>query len=300
MSAVVYKGFRREEMEFQFNPRVAVRDHERVREERARASRAARQSLKSWLNVPYGNSPRQVVDIFPADKPNAPVLIFIHGGYWRGGSKDDNCHFAPAFVKAGASVVLLEHDLCPAVTVAEIVKQSRAGIAWVYRHIAEYGGDPSRLYLAGTSAGGHLVAMGLAHNWEKEGLPRNMIKGAAAVSGVYDLDPVLHISVNEEIRLSPESARENSPMLHPPLPDAPLIIAVGGEESQGWREMSADFFALCKERGVDCQFLQIPGAHHFSITAHLDDPKSALSGAILRQMGLLPSPHDHKHESRTR
>lgn len=286
MSAVVYKGFTKEEMEFQFNPRAAVRDYERVREERARASRAARQSLKSWLNVPYGNSPRQVVDIFPGDKPNGPVLIFIHGGYWRGGSKDDNCHFAPAFVKDGASVVVLEHDLCPAVTVAEIVKESQAGIAWVYRHVAEYGGDPSRLYLAGTSAGGHLVVMALAHHWEKEGLPQNIIKGAAAISGVYDLDPVLHISVNEEIRLSPQSARENSPMRHPPLARAPLIIAVGGEESQGWRAMSADFFTLCKEREVNCQFLEIPGVHHFSITAHLDDPESALSRAILWQMGL--------------
>jgi arylformamidase len=289
MNQVVYKGFRKDEMEFHFNPRAVVRDHDRWRGERAKASQIARQTLKSWLNVPYGNSPRQAVDIFPAEKPNAPVLIFIHGGYWRGGSKNDNCHFAPAYVKAGVTVVLLGYDLCPAVTVAEIVRQARAGIAWVYRNIARYGGDPSRLYISGTSTGGHLVAMALAHDWEKsEGLPRNMIKGAAAISGVYDLDPVLYISVNEEIRLNPESARENSPMLHPPLSHAPLIIVVGGDEPRGWRDMSKDFFALCKERGVDCQFIEIPGVHHFSIPALLDDPKSTLSRAILLQMGLQP------------
>lgn len=106
------------------------------------------------------------------------------------------------------------------------------------------------------------------------------------ISGVCDLDPVLRISVKGEIRLTPESARENSPMLHPPRPDAPLIITVGGEESKGWKEMSADFFALCKEQGVECRFLEIPGANHFSITLQLDDPKSALSHAILEQMGL--------------
>lgn len=286
MNEVVYKGLRRDEMELHFNPRAVVRDHDRWREKRAEASKLARRTLKSCLDVPYGPGPRQAIDIFPAGKPDAPVLLYFHGGYWRGGSKEENCHFAPTFVKAGVTVALLGYDLCPGVAVPDIVRQARAGIAWVYRNIANYGGDPSRLYLAGPSAGGHLVAMALANNWEKEGLPRKVIKGAAAISGVYDLDPVLHISVNEEIGLIPESARENSPMLHPPLPHAPLIIAVGGDESLGWRQMSADFHTLCKSRGVDCQFLEVPGAHHFSITTHLDDPKSALARAIFKQMGL--------------
>ncbi|MFQ5917174.1 MAG: alpha/beta hydrolase, partial [Candidatus Binatia bacterium] len=242
MSAIVYKGFQKEEMEFHFNPRAAVPDYPRWAEERSKASLRARRGLKSWLDVPYGNSPRQVMDIFPADKPAAPVLVYIHGGYWRGGSKEDNCHFVEAFVRAGATVVLLEYDLCPSVTVAEIVRQMRSAIAWVYGHISEYGGDPSRLYISGLSAGGHLVAMALAHDWEREGLPRHLIKGAIAISGVYDLDAVIHININEEIRLNPETARENSPFLHPPLPYTPLIVAVGGGEPRGWRQMSEDFF----------------------------------------------------------
>ena len=167
-------------------------------------------------------------------------------------------------MRAGATVVLLEYDLCPRVTVAEIVRQMRSAITWVYGHISDYGGDPSRLYLSGLSAGGHLVAMALAHDWEKEGLPRNLIKGAIAISGVYDLDAVIHVSVNEEIRLNPETARENSPFLHPPLPYTPLIVAVGGGEPRGWKQMSEDFFRLCKERGVECEYLEVPDAHHYS------------------------------------
>ena len=286
MSADVYKGLRKEEMEFHFNPQVAVPDHPRWAEERRKASLRVRGALRSWLNVPYGNSPRQVMDIFPAVQPGAPVLVYIHGGYWRGGSKDDNCHFVEAFVKAGATVALLEHDLCPSVTVTEIVRQVRSAIAWVYRNISGYGGDPSRLYVSGSSAGGHLVAMLLAHDWEKEGFPRHLIKGAVAISGVYDLDAVLHVSVNQEIRLNPESARENSPFHHPPLPHTPLIVAVGGGEPRGWKQMSEDFFRFCKECGLECEYLEIPDAHHFSLSSFLADPDSPLARAILRQMGL--------------
>ncbi len=285
MSEFVYKGFRKEEMEFQFNPRAVAQDYDHWKEEKARGSESARRTLKSKLDVPYGSGKRQAADIFLTDKPNAPVLIYFHGGYWRGGSKEENSHFAPAFVKAGVTVVLVGYDLCPGVTVAEIVKQARSGIAWVYRHIGKYGGDPSRLYISGVSAGGHLVAMALAHDWEKEALPNDLIKGATAISGVYDLDPVLHISVNQEIGLDSESVRENSPMLHPPISRVPLIIAVGGDEPRGWKQMSADFYALCKSRGIDCHFLEVPGAHHFSITARLDDPKSWLSRAIVKQIG---------------
>ncbi|OGP30165.1 MAG: hypothetical protein A2038_03640 [Deltaproteobacteria bacterium GWA2_57_13] len=288
MSAVVYKGFRKEEIEFHFNPQVAVPDHPRWAEERRKASLRVRGTVKSWLNVPYGNSPRQVMDIFPGDKAGTPVLVYIHGGYWRGGSKDDNCQFAEVFVRRGVTVVVLEHDLCPSVTVTEIVRQARSAVAWVYGHISAYGGDPSRLYLSGSSAGGHLVAMALAHDWEKQGLPRHMIKGAVAISGVYDLDAVLHVSVNEEIRLDAESARENSPFLHPPLPYTPLVVAVGGSEPRGWKQMSEDFFRLCKERGVECEYLEIPDAHHFSLSSHLADPDSPLARAILTQMDLAP------------
>ena len=288
MSAVVYKGFRKEEIEFHFNPQVAVPDHPRWAEGRRKASLRVRGTVKSWLNVPYGNSPRQVMDIFPGDKAGTPVLVYIHGGYWRGGSKDDNCQFAEVFVRRGVTVVVLEHDLCPSVTVTEIVRQARSAVAWVYGHISAYGGDPSRLYLSGSSAGGHLVAMALAHDWEKQGLPRHMIKGAVAISGVYDLDAVLHVSVNEEIRLDAESARENSPFLHPPLPYTPLVVAVGGSEPRGWKQMSEDFFRLCRERGVECEYLEIPDAHHFSLSSHLADPDSPLARAILTQMDLAP------------
>ena len=286
MDELTYKGFRKDELEFQYNPRESVPEYPALAKKRSEASRKARATLKSWLNVPYGNSPRQILDIYPADRPQGPVLVYIHGGYWRTGSKDENCNFAPTFVQRGATVVLVEYDLCPSVTVTDIVRQTRAAIAWVHRNIIRYGGNPSKLYVSGHSAGGHLTAMALAHDWEKEGLPRNLIKGAVATSGVYDLDMVMQISVNEQVRMTPEIARENSPFLHPPVSTCLVVVAVGGAEPKGWQQMSEDYFKLCRERGLVCEYLVVPGANHYTMSEHLADAGSPLAQAMLKQMGL--------------
>jgi len=286
MSEIIYKGFRQDELEYQYNPRESVPEYPALAKKRAEASRKGRSTLKSWLNVLYGNSPREILDIYPADRPEGPVLVYIHGGYWRSGSKDENCNFAPTFVERGATVVLVEYDLCPSVTVTDIVRQTRASIAWVHRNIIRYGGNPSKLYVSGHSAGGHLTAMALAHDWEKEGLPRNLIKGAVATSGVYDLDMVMQISVNEQVRMTPEIARENSPFLHPPVATCPVVVAVGGAEPNGWQQMSEDYFKLCQERGLECEYLVVPGANHYTMSEHLADASSPLAQAMLKQMRL--------------
>ncbi|HEY7316072.1 MAG TPA: alpha/beta hydrolase, partial [Candidatus Binatia bacterium] len=266
-----YKGFSKDELEYQYNPRESVPEYPELAKKRAEASRKARSTLKSWLNVAYGSSPREILDIYPADRAGGPVLVYIHGGYWRTGSKDENCNFAPVFVQRGATVVLVEYDLCPKVTVTDIVRQTRAAIAWVYRNIMRYSANPSKLYVSGHSAGGHLTAMALAHDWERESLPKNLIKGAVATSGVYDLDMVMQISVNKEVGMTPEIARENSPFLHPPLADCPVLVAVGSAEPKGWQQMSEDYFNLCKERGLNCQYLVVPGANHYTMSEHLAD-----------------------------
>lgn len=286
MSGTIYKGFTKDEMEFHFDPSVAVPDQQRWAEERRRASLKVRDALKAHFNVQYGTRPREIIDIFPAQRRPSPVFLYIHGGYWRGGSKEDNCHFAELFVRRGATVGVLEYDLCPSVTVTDIVAQIRLAVGWTYRRISEYGADPSKLYIGGLSAGAHLVAMALAHDWKKDGFPPDMIKGAIAISGVYDLDAVLHINANKDIRLNRDTARTNNPLIQPLLCRAPLIIAVGGAEPTGWKQMSQDFYNLCKQRGLECQYIEVPGAHHYSISLHLADPASPLTEAIFRQMGL--------------
>jgi len=287
MNDAVYKDFRDDELEANFNPRSVIPDHDRFRQEMSDASDAARRSLTAYLNVAYGTGAREAVDIFPAAAQDAPVQLYIHGGFWRAQSKEDHSYVARTFVSAGVTTVVMGYDLCPQVTLTDIVRQTRAAISWTFRNIAEYGGDPSRLYLSGTSAGGHLVAMALAHDWQKEeGLPANTLKGATAISGVLNLEPVRHISVNEQIRLTPDSARLNNPLLHPPLGHVPLIVAVGLGETAGWIGMSLDFAKMCRERDIACTYLEIPDLHHYQMALELNRAESALTRAILGQMGI--------------
>ena len=286
MNEVGYKGFRADELEYQFNPRVSVPEFPELSKVRAALSRKVRESAKSWLDVPYGKSPREKLDIYAADKPGGPVFVYLHGGYWRGGSKEDNCNFAPTFTARGATVVLVEYDLCPRVTVSEIVGETRSAVAWIYRNIARYRGDPGKIHLAGASAGGHLTAMALAHDWEKQDLPRDIIKGAVVISGVYDLDMVMRISVQEEVRLTPEMARENNPFLRPPIARCPILVAVGGAEPKGWQQMSEDYFNYCKARGRSVEFLVVPGANHYTVPEQFLDASSSLTQAALKQMML--------------
>ena len=286
MNEVVYREFRQNELEYQYNPRESVPEYPQLAKKRSEQSRKVRQSAKSWLGVPYGSSPREKLDIYPADQPGGPVLVYIHGGYWRSGSKEDNCNFVPLFTQHGASVVLVEYDLCPTVTVSDIVRQTRSAVAWVYANIVRYSGNPSKIYISGHSAGGHLTAMILAHDWQQQGVPEDFIKGATVTSGVYDLNMVMRISVQEEVKLTPELVRENSPFDHPPLPICPIIVAVGGAEPKGWQQMSEDFFNLCRERGLTCEYLVVPGANHYTMSEHLADAESPLAQAMLRQMNL--------------
>jgi arylformamidase len=286
MSENIYKGFRQDELEYQYNPRVSVPEYPELAKVRAAQARKVRDSAKSWLNIAYGNSPREKLDIYAADKPQGPVLVFIHGGYWRSGSKEDNCNFVPTFTERGATVVMVEYDLCPQVTVADIVRETRASIAWVYKNIRNYGGDPSKLFVAGHSAGGHLTAMALAYDWTKEGLPADFIKGAIATSGVYDLDMVMKISVQEQVRLTPEAAKLNSPLAHAPRAKCPVLVAVGGDEPKGWQQMSEDYFRYCEANGINAEYLIEPGANHYTMSEHLLDESSPLTRAMIKQLDL--------------
>ncbi len=283
---MTWRNMTPEELELEFNPRATVRNVDARVAAYADASAATRARLDPVLDVRYGSGEKETLDIFPTDAPNAPVHLFIHGGYWRAMDKSNYSFIADAFHPAGAATVLVNYDLCPTVTLDTIVAQTMRSIAWTFRNIAEYGGDPNRLYVSGNSAGGHLTAMALAHDWEAEGLPGDIIKGAIPVTGVFDCEPVPDITVNELVRLDRETARRLSPLRNPPRRALPVLVAVGGAEPRLWIGMSKDYAALCREHGLECEYMELPGHDHFDVSRAVGDAQSPLAQAILRMMGL--------------
>ncbi|MFQ5783352.1 MAG: alpha/beta hydrolase [Alphaproteobacteria bacterium] len=274
------------ELEAQLNPRVAVADAERHLAAYAARSRAARERLAGRYDIAYGPSPLQTLDVFTAPGPHPPIHVFLHGGYWRSLDKSDFSFVAEPLVGAGATTVLLNYDLCPAVTLDAIVCQINDGIAWVHRHAAELGGDGERLFVSGHSAGAHLALMALAHDWAAEGLPADTVKGVVGVSGVYDLAPLLRISVNADVRLDAEMARRNSPTLAPPRTDARLLLAVGGDEPPLWIKQTTDMRDRLVEAGVACELVTVADRNHFTILYDQADAESELCRALRAQMSL--------------
>jgi arylformamidase len=268
----------------QFMPRIAVPDHERWLAEDLAASQRVRQDFaasgSALLDCRYGPGPRQTLDVFPADRPAAPILVWMHGGYWRALSKEHYANIAPPFLTSGAAVVLVGYDLCPAVTLDELLGQTRAALRWVHTHAREMRGDPNRIILAGNSAGAHICAMALQYDWSNEAFPRDSLRAAALITGVYDLTPVLRLPVQAEIRLKAEEVDALSPQKLPIGNKARSLVAVGADEPPLWIDQSRDYHAKLAAAGAPSELLIVPDRHHFSITRDLTDPESTLTRKV--------------------
>lgn len=278
--------FTPEYCEAQYNVRAAIPDHASYFDRWKEASRAARRALPYALDVAYGPGPNEALDIFPARGACRALLTFLHGGFWRALDKADFSFIARPFVERGVTVAVVNYALAPSVSVETIVRQTLAAHAWLYRNCEGYGAPRQRMYVCGHSAGGHLTAMMLAAVWSAhaQGLPDDLIKGGLAVSGVYDLEPLLHVSFNSDMRFDAASARKLSPVRYRPLRAVPLYTAVGGDESREFKRQNrliARTWEHCFERDIP-----MPGLHHLGVVEQLGDRDSALFAGALEMMGL--------------
>jgi arylformamidase len=286
MTEMLYRGFDAAQLDAQYNPRAVAPLFQILVDRWTADSEETTRKLGNRLDLAYGPSAGEKVDVFPAAKANAPIQIFFHGGYWRAMDKAANRFLARGFVPAGATTVLANYALCPHVTMDELVRQTRACIAWVWKNAASLGGDPDRIYISGHSAGGHIVCMALATDWSAFGAPDDVIKGVCAISGLYDLEPVQRVFINKELRMTPEQAVRNSPLLHMPKRPVPLIMAVGALESDEWRRQTSDYVAAFRSRGWPVEHIVVSGHDHYSILEPFENPKQPLHAAVLRQMKL--------------
>ncbi|MGR4870219.1 alpha/beta hydrolase [Variovorax sp. LARHSF232] len=257
----------------QYNNRARIPDHPAILQHWADASAAAL-ARHPLVEASYGPAPREKLDIFPAAAASSPVLVYLHGGYWRALGKRDQSFIAPPFVDAGAMVALADYSLCPEVTVEHIVLQAMRALVWVHRHAREYGGDPARIVVAGHSAGGHLATMLLACRWPEvhPALPPDLVKAALSISGIYDLEPLRHAPFLEaDLGLTVASALRLSPAFMP-APSGRLAVAVGGEESEEFLRQAA----LIRERwgGKVVASEIVPGCNHMDVLHELAHPDS--------------------------
>lgn len=273
----------------QYRLRDLVPDALELMAQGTRISAGIRESRPCTLDVPYGTTPGQKLNIFPATQKRAPIHVFIHGGYWHRLDKNDFDYLADGLVPLGAHFVNVNYDLAPGVDVSEIVRQVRSALAYVWEHATEFGGDRDRIYVSGHSAGGHLTASVAITDWPqfKPGLPPNLVKGATPISGIYDLEPIRLCYLNEEVRLDERQVADESPMRHIPARALPTIaLCVGGDETDEYLRLQAEFLAGLKAKGHTASEIPAPGLHHFNVVMQLGEVGTTLNSAVKRQMGL--------------
>ncbi len=278
-----------EAIEKQYNPRTTVTPEQLAAytELGTRSSQAARERFKGVYDLRYGTGPLETADFFHCGQPNAPVMVFFHGGYWRARDKKDYSFVVNGVLPLGCSVVVMNYDLCPAVTVAQIVDQTRRGLQWVAQQAAAWGVDGNKILVSGHSAGAHIIAATLAQTGADFQLKQHTIKKAYLISGVFDVEPVLEISVNDEVHLKPTDVLALSPVRHPFAANVDYEVVVGGAEPRDWIGESTRMAAHLKSMGCRVGLHELPGLNHYSVLHEMDSPTGYISKLVARDLKML-------------
>jgi arylformamidase len=286
--AAIYQDYDREGLDFQYAVRERVPNALELIAQGAEASAAARRDLDVRLDEAYGDTPGQTVNVYPAASSGAPLLLFIHGGYWQRLDKNDYDFVARPFVEAGAVVVNVNYDLAPTATMDKIVRQVRAAVLWSWQNAGSFNGDRHRIHVSGHSAGGHLTAMVACTDWPAlaTDVPANLVKSGHAISGLYDLEPIRLCHLNDAVRMDEAVAARNSPMLLADANNAPLVLAVGGEETDEFLRQQSVFGEALSSASKDAPEIVQPGCNHFDVLFALLDAGEPLHQSVRRSLGV--------------
>lgn len=276
--APVYRGLTRREIAWHYNPTAAVPDHARFTEAKRALSRETLARLPGPRDVSYGPDERQLLDIFPAAGAGArpaPVLLYLHGGAWRMLDRRDYAFVAEPWVAAGVTVVLPSYGRLPAAPLRALMRHAREAVLWTRDNIAQHGGDPARLHVAGTSAGAHLLALAAADPEVAAG-----IASLTVASGVYDFEAHRWHDRHRDMALDDALVRAASPIHNPPARrDMPTICAVGLDETPEMIRQTRDFHAQLATRGQPARLVEAPG-NHFEVGAWFGQPDHPLFLAL--------------------
>lgn len=231
---------------------------------------------RAELDIRYGTTARQYLDLYKADSGNgtdAPLAMFIHGGYWKALSPKEHGQFARGLTERGVDVAIAGYDLCPQVSIAQITEQMRAAVLFLWKRFGK------RVTVYGHSAGGHLTACLIGTDWKKldPSAPQDLVATGSAISGVFDLTKLVHTDMNVDFKLDDKSAHDGSPLFWPAPKGRVMDVIVGANELPEFVRLSKVMAEQWGKEGVETRYEAVPGKHHFSVVEGFTDPNSALS-----------------------
>lgn len=277
----VYRSFDQASLDQQYNVRAGIPDHLDIFARWAATSAEFRRTHAVRENLAYGPDEKQTLDFFPAEVGDGAVLVFIHGGYWQSLDKADFSTVAAAYLAEGISVAVVNYRLAPSVRMADIVSDNMRAVAWLYHHARELGIYNKAIYVSGSSAGGHLTAMLAGADWSAFDVPADIVAGACAISGLYDLEPIRLCYLNAAVQLDEDDVAAYSPTQHLPGKPIPFILSTGGDETDEFHRLQAEYQTLLDRRGFDVKIVRQRDGHHFDAVDRLGAPGSALSRAVI-------------------
>lgn len=266
-----------------YNNRAAVPEFQQWLDQWVTQSAAVRAALQPTLDLRYGPGPKETLDLYTPRTPARGTLVFVHGGYWRSLDKAGQAFIVPPFVERGYAVAMVNYDLCPDVTIATIVDQVRRAVTWLQREGGAHDANVGNMVVAGHSAGGHLVAMLYATDWQKYGLAQAPFAAGLTLSGLHDLRPLPLASVNVDLKLDDGEATRLSPALVRPMVSAPLLVAVGGTETTEFVRQSQILWDAWPDNrpAASTGPLVVPDRNHFSVVVDLASAETPLAAATL-------------------
>jgi arylformamidase len=286
---VVFLDYDQEELDAAYTQALWAPNQAELEKRNAQKSATAVARLGPPRRLAYGPTEVERLDLYTTRQPNAPINIYVHGGAWRAGAAAIEAYQSEMFVDAGAHFVALDFNnaLETKGDLMVMAQQVRRGVVWVHRNAASFGGDPNRVYVSGHSSGGHLAAMVLTTDWQKEfGLPIDAIKGGLCASGMYDLYPVSLSVRSNYVTFTAAVVEALSPLRHLERLVTPVIVAHGTRETPEFQRQNREFAAALKAAGKPVEFILLDGYNHFEVHESLGNPYGPLGRAVLRQMKL--------------
>jgi arylformamidase len=285
---IVWLDMDQKELDEAYDQSVYAPNQGEIRKRRIAACERALKRLGAPERVAYGPTEIEKLDIYKTKRANAPVRIFIHGGAWRNGASKESAYMAEMYLAAGAHFVVPDFNAVTEVggNLQTMAGQVRRAVAWVCKNATSFGGDPNRIYLAGHSSGAHLGGVVTVTDWEKDfDLPRDVLKGALLVSGMYDLKAVRLSKRSQYVKFDEETEEKLSAQRHLDKLHTPLIVGHGTLETPEFQRQTREFAAAVKAAGKPVEFFIGEGYNHFEMQETMANPFGLGGRAALEQMG---------------